>query len=287
MKTDYRCFYCFARAYENLLAKEPISNETKRAFTCEMAQLFLNSQDGFKAPVYSRELRQIFKHYTGNYDPYIDEKCISNDLALSLYPKYKELVSQSADSFDTALRLALAGNIIDFGIHHQYDLNGTITKVLQSKLAIDHSAELQRQLRTAKMVLYLGDNSGEIVFDRLFIETIAHPNVYFAVRGFPVINDVTIDDAIYTKMDSVAKIISNGYDAPSTILEKSSVEFNEIFLNADLVISKGQGNFEGLHDNTSKNIFFLLMTKCDVISEVLNTRKGDFVVKCNKMIFNN
>jgi len=153
--------------------------------------------------------------------------------------------------------------------------------VLKSDFSINHSYELKEALSNAKTVLYLGDNSGEIVLDKLFIETIMHPNLHFAVRGAPVINDVTIDDARYVGIYKVADVISNGYDAPSTIIDKCSEEFQKHFNDADVIISKGQGNLEGLLHKTHKTVFFLLMVKCDVIAEALGVKKGDFVVMKN------
>jgi uncharacterized protein with ATP-grasp and redox domains len=135
----------------------------------------------------------------------------------------------------------------------------------------------------AKNILYLGDNAGEIVMDKLFLETIKHQNVYYAVRGMPVINDVTIEDAKYVGIDKFAKIISNGYDSPSTILDKCSEEFINIYNKADLIISKGQGNLEGLINVKNEKIFFLLMVKCGVIGDELGVKKGDFVVYNNKI----
>ena len=186
-------------------------------------------------------------------------------------------------SFDTALRLAIAGNIIDYGISNHFDLQSTIDKVLSCDFAIDDSVRLKQELSVAKNVLYLGDNCGEIVFDKLFIETIMHPNLTYAVRGNPVINDVTLDDAQFVGMNVVADIISNGYDAPSTILEYCSAEFVDAFNRADVIISKGQGNLEGLLGRTTKNVYSLLMVKCEVIADTLGVNNGDFVVKKNNL----
>ena len=119
-------------------------------------------------------------------------------------------------------------------------------KLLNSEFAIDHSKQLKKAIEKAETVLYLGDNAGEIVFDKLFIETIKHPNLTYVVRGGPVINDATMEDAEYIGMKDIANVISSGYDAPSTILNKSSKEFQKYFQKADLIISKGQGNLEGL-----------------------------------------
>jgi len=127
-------------------------------------------------------------------------------------------------------------------------------------------------------LLYIGDNCGEIVLDKLFLEKINIPEKYFAVRNGPVINDVTIDDANKVGMDKIADVITTGDDAPGAVWESTSNEFKAIFEKADVIISKGQGNLEGLID-INKNIYFLLVTKCDLIANRLGTQKGEFVVK--------
>ncbi len=279
MISDYRCFFCFTRAFEKLLGEENLSIGDRNAFTHEMAALYIKEQHNFSAPVFSRELHNVLKRYTNNPDPYKEAKKQSNDLVLKMYPELRTQILLSDNPFDTALRLAIAGNIIDFAISSSYDLHATINNVLQSDFAINHSQELKKALSDARTVLYLGDNAGEIVLDKLLIENIMHPNLYFAVRGAPVLNDATTEDAEYVGMDMVADVVPNGYDAPSTIVEKCSEQFREVFDMADVIISKGQGNLEGLLGTKNKDIYFLLMVKCNVIADALNVKKGDFVVK--------
>ena len=278
MISDYRCFYCFVRAFEKLLVKENISNEAKASFALEMISLYQNNQNDFSAPLFSRELHKILRSYTHNHDPYKEEKKKYNDQAISMLPELEYIMRQSGDPFSTALRLAIAGNIIDFAANDNFNLQATIDKALNYEFAIDHSKQLKKAIENAKTVLYLGDNAGEIVFDKLFIETINHPDLIFVVRGAPVINDATMEDAEYIGMKDIANIISNGYDAPSTIPDKSSKQFQEYFANADLIISKGQGNLEGLISLNDGRIFFLLMVKCDVIAEFLKVKKESFVI---------
>ncbi|MFA5330734.1 MAG: ARMT1-like domain-containing protein [Prolixibacteraceae bacterium] len=282
--SDYRCFFCFARAFERLIEKENLSPEKKKCFASDMFGLFNQVKHDFSIPMISRELHVLLKQYSDNPDPYKEAKKQSNDLVLGMYPELKKIVFQSANQFETALRLAIAGNIIDYGIGNHFDLQGTIDKVLYSDFAVDDSAELKQALSRAKTVLYLGDNCGELVFDKLFIETMMHPNLIYVVRGVPVINDATLEDAKYVGMDIVADVISNGYDAPSTILENCSAEFRKVFDRADVIISKGQGNLEGLMGKTDKEVYFLLMVKCDVIADALGVKKGDFVVRKNNTI---
>jgi damage-control phosphatase, subfamily I len=278
MISDFRCFYCFVRAFEKLLVKENISNEAKASFTLEMISLYQNNLNDFSAPLFSRELHKILRSYTHNHDPYKEEKKKYNNQAISMLPELEYIIRQSGDPFSTALRLAIAGNIIDFAANDNFDLQATIDRALFTEFAIDHSHMLKDKIEKAETILYLGDNAGEIVFDKLFIRTINHPDLTYVVRGAPVINDATMEDAEYIGMKEIANVISNGYDAPSTVPDKSSKQFQQYFRKADLIISKGQGNLEGLLPLNDDRIFFLLMVKCDVIAEMLKVKKESFVV---------
>lgn len=279
MISDYRCFYCFVRAFEKTLAKSDIPKEAKNSFTREMVNYYHAKWDNLNSPEFARELHHLLRSFTQNPDPYKEEKRRYNDIALSLIPELKKnLNHNNPDAFLTALRLSIAGNIIDFAACDSFNLEKTIATALDSKLAIDNSDKLRLAVQKAGSILFLGDNVGEIVFDRLFIEVLNHPNLTYVVRGAPVINDATLEDAEYTGMKRIARVISSGYDAPSTIPEKSSPEFQEYFRNADLIISKGQGNLEGLVHLSDQRIYFLLMAKCDVMAEFLKVPKNSLVV---------
>ena len=278
MISDYRCFFCLVRSFEKLLEKESISAQAKNNFTLDMANLYISRQEKVSSPEFTSELHRIFKSYTNNYDPYKTAKRQSNIQALEMLPEMQDIIKQSSDPFITALRLAIAGNVIDYAASQNFNLKNTINKSLISNFAIDHSEQLRIAVSNAESILYPGDNAGEIVFDKLFIQTMNHKNIIYAVRGMPVINDATIEDADYTGMREVAKVISNGYDAPSTIIDKSSEEFRSYFYSSSLIIAKGQGNLEGLLPLNDKRIFFLLMVKCDVMAEFLKVEKDSFVV---------
>lgn len=253
--------------------------DDKNSFTNKMAELYLQSAGRFWVPAFARELQITLRRLSCNDDPYWDAKQKSNDLVLGMYAFLKNQILQSDNPFNTALRLAIAGNIIDLAVCQVYDLHAAINKVLHSDFARDDSYSLKQELSTAKRVLYLGDNAGEIVFDKLFIETIMHPNLTYAVRGGCIFNDATVDDANYVGIDQVADVISNGYDAPSTLFNYCSSDFKNIFMQADVIIAKGQGNFEGLLNYSPRDFYSLLMVKCDVIADTLNVRKGDFIIK--------
>ncbi len=274
---DDRCANCFLRTYQRLFKKFDVSISQKEQFL-DFFHETIRTNYHMKNPEKARLLNKIFCQITGVHDPYSEEKDASNKIAKRYYKKWRMKVLESENPFDMALRLAIAGNIIDYGANDTFNISETIDQVLKSDFAINDAVLLKQKIKESKKILYIGDNAGEIVFDKLFIETMMHNDITYAVKGSPVMNDVTIQDAIDVGMDWVADLISNGYDAPSTILSQCSDTFLKVYDEADLIISKGQGNLEGLFEENNSKIFFLLMIKCDVIAEILKVKKGDFVV---------
>lgn len=248
-------------------------------------RLFIDEfKNNLSAPEASCFLNRLIKKAARNNDLYRKEKADYNNLMLSTEKEIIDTINRSENPFQTALRYALAGNIIDFGPPGQFDVFKILSEAASKEPAIDHSNLLQEELLKASTVLYLGDNAGEIVLDKIFIKTINHPNLYFATRGGNVLNDITLTDAEEVGIMRVARTISNGYDAPSTILNRCSPEFRQIFNKADVVVSKGQGNLEGLLNVRDKKIFFLFMVKCNVIGEMVCVDKNNTVVFSNQMI---
>lgn len=280
---DVNCVPCLRKQAVRLFDKYGIEAE-RQIVLKDIFEDFLQ-KDGVNkpSPLYSQFLNKLVREETGITDLYLEEKKFYNKVLLERYDLLKEKVLRSRDPLKTALRYALAGNIIDFGPPHEFDLDGTFSEALDKKIGIDHSDELFRDLEQARMVLYLGDNAGEIVTDKLFIETLNHPNLFFAVRGKPVLNDVTIIEAEEVRMHEVAHVVDNGFDAPSTLTEYCSDEFMEIFNKADVIISKGQGNFEGLYRQVNhKRLYFLFMVKCDEIAKATGRSKNEAVVLKNE-----
>ena len=275
---NHKCIFCFTRQFQNLLDKH-VEGEDKKV---ELTKSFFNHlsqiDTSLKTPYISRDIHAMVREFLNDPDPYKSEKEASNRLILDVYDYLKERVNNSYHPFKEALKMSIAGNIMDYGPANSFNIMDTIFDLENMQIAIDKSIELESAISNSKKLLYLGDNAGEIVFDKLFLETINHPNVWYAVKGSPVINDVTRLDAEMTGIYKYANIIDNGYDAPSTIIEKSSPSFQEAFESADLIISKGQGNFEGLLDKGDKRIFFLLMVKCQVIGDYVGVNKGSIII---------
>jgi uncharacterized protein with ATP-grasp and redox domains len=186
-------------------------------------------------------------------------------------------VRSAEDPLRTAIRIAIAGNVIDFGSNMPFDLEKDLETILNQKFAIDHYRIFKESLNRVKDVLYIADNAGETVFDRVLIEELGKP-VTYVVRERPIINDAIREDAIAAGIDKVADIISSGADAPGNILRLCSNEFSEIYKTSDFIISKGQGNYEGL-SGEARPIFFLLKAKCHVIAKHIGVERGSIILK--------
>lgn len=277
MPVDTACSNCIRKTYGRLADKFLISANQKTDFFNYSESLLLNGGD-ISMPEVQRLVQKRLQEITGVRDLFADEKRRNNMAALQLYQHWKPRVFKSENPFDMGLRLALAGNIMDFAANHEFDVQKTIQDVLAADFALDHSFLLKQSIASAKNILYLGDNAGEIALDKLFIETFPQRDIIFAVKGGAILNDATMSDALMTGMNDVARVVSNDYDAPSTILEKSGGEFCGYYNTADIIISKGQGNFEGLMACNDSRIFFLLTVKCGLIAQGLGVPVGSFVV---------
>ena len=266
------------RSYGNRLEKADIPAAAKEEFTHGILKVLNVKWYGISAPECARDIQNLYRSVLNDPDPFKEVKRISNDTVLEMYGDLEKRIRSSDNPFLTALKLAIAGNIIDFAVHDHCDIPGTIERVLRSDFAVDHTGHLIEALRIAKKVLYIGDNAGEIVFDKLLVTEMSHPGLTYAVRGAPAINDATMEDAEYVGMTGLTRVISSGYDAPTTIVSKSGDVFRRCYEEADVIISKGQGNLEGLIGEYDRRIFFLLMVKCDVIAEYLGVERGSYVV---------
>ena len=226
----------------------------------------------------------------GDENPYRRVKYDFNAGMMRLWPEVRRHIRESADPLATAVRASIAGNLIDLaalGLDVTMDAAiAKLTEVDETGLYIDDCAALAQALSTAETLLVLGDNCGEIAMDRLLIETIRdrYPGirVQYGVRGASTVNDVTRDDAAQVGMEEVAEVIDNGDDLLTTLLYRTSGEFNRAFEAADVVISKGMGNYEGLHLCDKPNLFFLLIAKCDVIARMTGAPKGSILCIENK-----
>ncbi len=277
MKTYLDCFPCFlSQALRAARIATDDEMKIKRVLD-EVGMMLKDIPLESTPPETGRLIYRIVREITGNNDPYKEIKEESTKVALGLYPSLKAKVEESDNELLLAIKIAVAGNVIDFGASWNFDISEEVEKVLEKDFAICDYDELERCLDDTEEVLYLGDNAGECVFDRVLIEKIGK-KVKYVVRGMPVINDATSDDAIKAGIGEIADIISSGTDAPGTILETCSREFRDIFYDSKFIISKGQGNYEALSD-VDVPVFFLFKAKCEVIARNVGVKKGDIVLK--------
>ena len=243
----------------------------------EVKIILSNIPSDITPPEIARLVYQKVSEVTGNDDPYKEIKSQSTKRALKLLPSLKEKIEKSNDKLLTAIRIAIAGNVIDFGVDRSFDIEQEIDEVIKKDFAILDYDKFKNYLDINNEILYIGDNAGESVFDRILIEEMKK-TVTYVVRDVPVINDATYEDAELAGIDKVATILSSGTDAPGTILKTCNPEFKNIFNNSKLIISKGQGNYEAL-SNEKRPIFFLLIVKCHVLANDIGVNKGDIILK--------
>lgn len=279
MKTYYDCIACLVRqtldAVRLVTTDEQMHERVLRKVLGALERMNL----GNPPPVMAQQIHRIIRDVCESTDPYRNIKKRSNENALSAYTKYKKIIAASSRPLETAVRLAIAGNIIDFGVTPPPDpavISTTLERSLSEKLYGDMDV-LYENISRARHILYIGDNAGEIVFDRLLIEQLHKDKVTFVVRGAPVINDATMEDALSTGMTDCVRVIDTGSDVPGIILESCSDTFRTLYAISDLIIAKGQGNYETLSDR-SENIIFLLKIKCPVIAQDIGIEPGSLVM---------
>lgn len=221
--------------------------------------------------------------FLGVEDLYAKVKADSSAMAKKFIPLCENTIAQSTDKLLTATKTAVAGNVIDLASVMMYDLKEELEKIYHTSFAIDDFEALAEKLTSTKTLIYLADNAGEEIFDKLYIQTIQKlfPDieVFYFVRGKPIINDLTCKDAMASGMNEVATIIDSGVPTPGLALELMSKEAKAIFDKAQCIIAKGMGNYECLGEVSGLPIFFLLKVKCEVVASAIGAKLGDIVCK--------
>jgi len=277
MQTYVDCYPCFLRQAIEAARMANATPSQEWEIVLKALDTLGSLPKGATPPAIGTQVHQIVREITGSDDPYAEVKRKATEKALAMLPKLREILASSDDPLETAIRLSIAGNIMDFGPNPDYDLWDVIDKMLTQDFRINDLPILRHRLGSADSILFLGDNAGEHVFDKLLIEELSLP-VTYVVRGGPVLNDVTLEDALAVGLDEVAEVVDNGARVPGTILSLCSQEFQERFESADLILAKGMGNYETLSEVPAP-IFFLLQVKCPVIGRDLGAPVGSTVVR--------
>ncbi len=278
MKMQNDCLPCIARgsldAARLATEDEALQLQVVKTVLKKLITFDLNSPP----PLMALFIGQTVEKITGVSDPYSRVKKKYNDFALELFPLLEKRAM--GPSFDTALRLCIAGNIIDFGTHARVGRQKVLDTIDEALVMdINGDGELfEKACEKAKNILWIADNAGEIVFDRILLQKLDCRKIIYAVRGGPAQNDATFEDAEYAGLTKMVKVIDTGAAIPGVILDYCSDRFKKAYEKADMIISKGQGNFETL-EPMDHRIFFLFKAKCQVVADHAGCRLNDMVIK--------
>jgi uncharacterized protein with ATP-grasp and redox domains len=280
VRTYFECIPCFVhqalRAVRYVTDDEAIQEQVLRETLRAAAEMDLRRSP----PAMAQQIHRIIRRLTGAPDPYRAAKEHFNQVALAMYPKLAAEVDASDRPLETAVRFAIAGNVIDLGTQMGLDeaaVHEAVAHARHAPLRADLT-ELASRAVVAEQILYLADNAGELVFDRLLIEQLGREKITVAVKGSPILNDATREDAEAAGLMGFVAVIDNGSDAPGTLLGDCSNAFRARFAEADLVVAKGQGNYETL-SRAPRDVFFILKAKCPVIAEDLGCEVGSLVLR--------
>lgn len=279
MKSGSVCFPCFMQQAHSSV-KYAIEDEARRWEVLREVAPLLGELSMDQSPAYNSSLvLHRVAELLGEPDPYAVAKAASNDAALAMVPGLRDKIKAADDKLETAVRLAVVGNVIDLGIKHEADIDATVTQALGDGFARFEYDAFKEKLAPAKRILYILDNAGEIVFDKMLIEGLKANGkmVIAAVKGGPILNDALIADAQQIGLDKAVKVIDTGNNFVGVIRDKCSDFFLKVLDTADMVIAKGQGNYETL-DQSGDRFFFILKAKCPHVSDALGVKVGDLAL---------
>jgi len=283
MKISRECIHCLARQAVEI-AEEATSDVTMQEEIIKKSLKELVEMDfNETAPEVSFRMHQHAKSISGIDDPYKRLKEQYNEIANEIYNRIidEKWLDKAEDPFDMACRLAIAGNIIDFsvGLKLEYsDIVKSVEDSIKHNIFGTGTTALREAVKKANNIMYIADNSGEIIFDKFLLKYLPLNKITYVVKGSPIVNDATMDDAISTGIVDLVKVIDNGNSAQGTIFKYCSSTFKSEFSKADLIISKGQANFETLSDIKDKNIFYLLRAKCISVASAIGCKQMDYVL---------
>jgi len=262
-------------------------NEATAVKLMQVASESIANYKEVSPPVAASDLYPKLSVMVGIPDLYKELKALSTEEALKLLPDVKEKVSSSSNSLKSAIKSAVAGNVIDFATPNHFDLTEEFKKVFDTPFSIDDEAIFLERLACSQSFMIVGDNVGEHLFDKLLLETISkeYPQLklYYAVRGKPIINDVTMVEALEIGMDCVATLVDSGVNTPGLAYNHASEEFMNLYNSMDLIVAKGMGNYECLESVEDSRIFHLFKVKCDVVSVDVEAPLGSLIFMQNKV----
>jgi uncharacterized protein with ATP-grasp and redox domains len=279
MKLRHACLECIIKQTCNTLALRQAEQFITDEILDEVRRQLLDVDwEQTPADLSNIAYRTVEQYFPG--DLFKEAKQLQNQQALACYPQLRQILEEEENRLLTAVRIAATGNIIDLGTAMEVDIAREVRRVLHHPLPIDDTEKLRAMLAQPRKILYLADNAGEIVFDRILIEELlGHHAVTVVVRGGPVINDATLEDAQAVGLTELAPVITTGSNRIGVPWVHVSEQFRQCYQQSDLVISKGQGNFETMSERHDKDIFYILRAKCDIIAHELGVGYLDLIMK--------
>lgn len=280
MKVQYDCIPCILRqsieAAQMVTDDEDIIDEIINEYATMMPSI----RNTGPTPLIVSKIQKMIKEKTQIEDPYESFKQKNIKLAMNIYKDLEDLIDSDKDPLKKALILSATGNVIDAGVSVKIKVEESILKNMEKGLTIDDYPIFQEKLQDSSSLLIIGDNTGEAVLDKLLLKELSKYDIEitYAVRDEPVLNDITLKEAKIIGLEKYSQVISSGCSAPGMLIEQANEEFLELYNNADMILSKGQGNLEGLSE-ADRSIFFLLKAKCDLIADYLDVNLNDLVFK--------
>ena len=281
MRAYPECIPCFINQGLNAVKKLKLPKEKELEIAKRCLKLLSQFENFDQSPAYyAYFIQQIVKEIAQTEDPFREMKKLANKTALRMLEEVRKDYEKAPDKLAFSIKLSAIGNYIDFAVKGEFDVEREVKGLLNSEFTIFDYEIFKEKLKNANSVLIIGDNAGEIVFDKLLVETLKDlgKEVIYAVKGKPILNDATVEDAQEVSMTSLCKVLHNGSDKVGTWLEDCSAEFKKHFYEADIVISKGQANFETLSE-VERDIFFLLVAKCNPIASETNGKVKGLIFK--------
>ncbi len=281
MKLHNECFVClFKQALE--AGKFATKDEKKiRKILFDFASKIPEINLDLTTPAIIEEIHRNIKNELGINDPYLNYKKKHMKIAGEFYPQVKNLLKNRENKIETALLMSAIGNSIDSGININVDIKNILQNDIREGFVISDINKFKKELDNSEELLIIADNSGEGYFDKILIEELKlkyNIKIYYAVRAEPILNDITLKEAREIGIDEVATLIDSGCKAPGLLLEETTEEFMNIFHNANIIISKGQGNYESLSEYNYE-IYYLLKAKCEVMAREFGIKKGGLIFK--------
>ena len=281
MKAHSLCVPCLINQGLNAVRKLGLGEEREKEIALRSLK-FLSQFDSLdRSPAYyAYFIQKIVKELAGTDDPFKEQKRTANEIAVKLLPEFERELESIEDRLAYAIKLSAVGNFIDFAIRGDLNVEEDVKALMSSDFVVWDYERFRTVISDSRSVLIVGDNAGEIAFDKPLVKTLLEmeKEVVYAVKGKPILNDATYEDAMEVSMTELCKVVDNGSDKVGTWLEDCSEEFLEVFWNSDIVISKGQANFETLND-VDRNIFFLLVAKCEPIARETGGEVRRFLFK--------